>query len=114
MASCLTMNTSYTTAGSLTAGDTIYIVPLPQANSTTTGTVVLYTIQEASPANYYCDTQFIEPKETLKVEGWALRRAASLVLPSRENKAHSKLYSQARKGFQQLARIPCYRGTRTR
>jgi len=45
---------------------------------------------------------------------WESRREASMVPPPRENKAHSKLHARARHGYQQMCRLPCYRGVRTR
>ena len=42
------------------------------------------------------------------------RRAASMVPPPRENRARTKLHVRARRGFQQMCRLPCYRGSRTR
>lgn len=45
---------------------------------------------------------------------WESRRAASMVPPPRENRSRTKLHVRARRGFQQMARLPCYRGSRTR
>jgi len=42
------------------------------------------------------------------------RRAACLVAAPVENRAHTRVHARARRGFQQMARLPCYRATRTR
>ena len=66
----------------------------------------------------YSNVTYISPTREPEVDWAALRqeqrRAASMVPPPRENRAKERRHLKVRKGFQQMCRLPCYRGVRYR
>lgn len=82
------------------------------ANDTTTATSDPW---QATPTAYSTITYTLPPPEPDWAEvARAERRAASMVPPPRENRAKERRLLKERRGFQQMCRLPCYRGTRTR
>jgi len=87
-------------------------------SSQDTATATCDPWQQTQTATYSGSTYVAYARPRAEVDYAALlresRRAASMVPPPRENRARTKLHVRARRGFQQMARLPCYRGSRTR
>lgn len=102
-------------------GDYISIIHGPVDTSTgTTGPVVLYRVKE-STSSYAAITQ-VDAQQLVNEAAWfpskmELNRAASIKACLELRETHRKAPKKAlvaRTSFQQMARLPCYRGTRPR
>lgn len=103
-----------TTSPTATTTSSIYVVVTTSNSNITTATSDPWqTVPTA-----YTNVTYL-PVRSQPAADWAeslraVRRAASMVPPPRENRAQERRHLKNRKGFQQMARIPCYRGTRYR
>lgn len=101
---------------SATTSGVVYIVYGRSHTSTSTSTTPVtddpWRTETHSNVTYITVAQ--EPKVDWVEFRREQRRAASMVPSPRENRAKERRHLKERKGFQQMCRLPCYRGVRTR